>query len=334
MMQILRIVFLTGWFLTAWSLIAEAQDSQWTVCAGDTGIAYFVDGWENSTFNWNVEGGTITHHYGDTILVDWPHVPGSYSITVQETSESGCIGELKTGQVEVVGPVIDLGEDTYICDGEIFDVSPTGEFTSFLWNDGSTGPSFSTGQEGWISLSVTDSIGCILSDSIYLTVNNLPLVDLGKDTTLCGEQELILDGGSDGSFFDWSTGDISQTISIFNDGEQEIWVIVTDDNGCVSGDTIKVESPIDNCLTIPNAISPNGDRINDVWNIDQLNLYPNVEIKIFNRWGELIWVSQKGYPQPWDGTSNGRALPIDSYHYIIDLNNGTRPILGHITIIK
>ena len=85
---------------------------------------------------------------------------------------------------------------------------------------------------------------------------------------------------------------------------------------------------------MPNAISPNGDRINDVWNIDLLYLYPDVDIKIFNRWGETIWVSAKGYPIPWDGTSKGRELPIDSYHYVIDLNNGTKPIIGSVTIIK
>ncbi len=47
-----------------------------------------------------------------------------------------------------------------------------------------------------------------------------------------------------------------------------------------------------------------------------------------------FWISEKGYPQPWDGMSNGKVLPIDSYHYIIDLNNGTKSILGNVTIIK
>ena len=57
------------------------------------------------------------------------------------------------------------------------------------------------------------------------------------------------------------------------------------------------------CLIIPNAISPNGDLINDVWNIGMIELYPSMEVKIFNRWGQSIWRSEKGYPRPWDGTS-------------------------------
>ncbi len=66
---------------------------------------------------------------------------------------------------------------------------------------------------------------------------------------------------------------------------------------------------------------------------DTPQLYPDLEIKIFNRWGQKLWESTRGYPEPWDGRSNGIRLPIDSYHYVIDLNNGSRPIIGTITIV-
>ena len=85
---------------------------------------------------------------------------------------------------------------------------------------------------------------------------------------------------------------------------------------------------------IPNAISPNGDLINDEWNIGLIELYPKLEILIFNRWGQAIWRSEKGYPHPWDGTNNGLPLPIDSYHYIINLHNGSKLIIGNVTIVK
>ncbi|MEI6048212.1 MAG: gliding motility-associated C-terminal domain-containing protein [Bacteroidota bacterium] len=88
------------------------------------------------------------------------------------------------------------------------------------------------------------------------------------------------------------------------------------------------------CLMIPNAISPNGDLINDEWNIGLIELYPKLEILIFNRWGQSVWRSEKGYPRPWDGTSNGSSLPVDSYHYIIDLHNGSKRIFGNVTIVR
>lgn len=88
------------------------------------------------------------------------------------------------------------------------------------------------------------------------------------------------------------------------------------------------------CLIIPEAISPNRDLINDVWNIENTELYPRIEITIYNRWGQALWKSERGYPIPWDGRSRGEELPVDSYHYIIDLNNGSKPIVGSITIIR
>ncbi len=71
-----------------------------------------------------------------------------------------------------------------------------------------------------------------------------------------------------------------------------------------------------------------------MWNIGEIELYPDIEIRIFNRWGETVWRSEKGYPQPWDGRSNGKLLPIDSYHYIIDLGKNRKPIVGNITIVR
>jgi gliding motility-associated-like protein len=88
------------------------------------------------------------------------------------------------------------------------------------------------------------------------------------------------------------------------------------------------------CLIVPNVISPNGDLINDYWNIGMKELYPEMEVKIFNRWGKVVWKSVKGYAQPWDGKSRGAVLPIDSYHYIIDLHNEKKPIIGNVTIVK
>jgi len=49
---------------------------------------------------------------------------------------------------------------------------------------------------------------------------------------------------------------------------------------------------------------------------------------------QIVWKSARGYPNPWDGKSNGSLLPIDSYYYLIDLHNGSKPVTGNITIVK
>jgi gliding motility-associated-like protein len=104
--------------------------------------------------------------------------------------------------------------------------------------------------------------------------------------------------------------------------------------GPVRSGQVYVNVEHDASLIIHNAFSPDGDLINDVWNIGNIGLYPNMVITIYNRWGQPIWKSGAGYPEPWDGKSNGSDLPIDSYHYVIDLHNGTRPIVGFITIVR
>jgi gliding motility-associated-like protein len=111
-------------------------------------------------------------------------------------------------------------------------------------------------------------------------------------------------------------------------------VTVTDLNGCSVKDSVQVKSKTSTCLVIPEAFSPNRDLINDVWNIGNIDAYPKVEITIYNRWGQSVWKSEPGYPHPWDGKSNGVNLPIDSYHYLIELHNGSKPIVGEITIVR
>jgi len=87
-------------------------------------------------------------------------------------------------------------------------------------------------------------------------------------------------------------------------------------------------------LNIPNAFSPNGDGINDVWNIIGKEFFPGIEVTIYNRWGQVVWKSARGYPVPWDGRSRGKTLPVDSYHYLIELHDGTRSIIGNVTLLR
>jgi gliding motility-associated-like protein len=149
-----------------------------------------------------------------------------------------------------------------------------------------------------------------------------------------GQIVLNVTGGVPGSDYMYVWSDNSSSSSLTDIPAGKYKVTVSDLNGCSETESIKVEPLNETCLGIPNAISPNGDLINDVWKIELIDLYPNVEITIYNRWGETVWQSAKGYPVPWDGRSNGRILPVDSYHYIIDLHNGSKLIIGNVTVVR
>ncbi|MDR3694401.1 gliding motility-associated C-terminal domain-containing protein [Mucilaginibacter sp.] len=93
-------------------------------------------------------------------------------------------------------------------------------------------------------------------------------------------------------------------------------------------------NPVNQCIiTIPNAFTPNGDGINDLWDVTALQAYPGCTISIYNRYGVLVYNSVN-YPKAWDGTLNGKKLSAGTYYYIIDLKNGKRPLAGSVTILR
>ncbi|MDT8430761.1 MAG: HYR domain-containing protein, partial [Bacteroidales bacterium] len=308
------------------------------VCAGDTGVTYIVSGWDDSNFEWALDGGMIKQNNGNSILVDWGDIPGEYEISVQEVSVQGCPGEIKQATVLVSVPEINLGDDAFICEGEVFTVAPDGVFASYLWQDGSTLSSFSTNVDGLISCLVTDQNGCTNADEIYLEVYDVPVVEIGNDTSLCGNEFIILDAGTDGEIYRWSTGENSREITVYQ-GYQEIWVEVENEYTCVNSDTLIIEDcDINDYFSdIPTAITPsNGDGINDNWRIQKLEGFPDAVVDIYDRWGRLIWRSEPGYPDPWDGRDlRGKSVPMDSYHYVILLNfmNLDR-VVGSVTVIR
>ena len=86
-------------------------------------------------------------------------------------------------------------------------------------------------------------------------------------------------------------------------------------------------------IAIPNAFTPNGDGINDQWNIPALSNFPNCIVNIYNRYGALLYNS-RGYSKPWDGNYNGSKLPVATYYYVIDLGIKSPKLSGYITLIR
>jgi gliding motility-associated-like protein len=85
-------------------------------------------------------------------------------------------------------------------------------------------------------------------------------------------------------------------------------------------------------IEVPNAFSPNGDGINDRWNIPALNSYLTAEVFVYDRYGREIYRGNNF--RSWDGTNRGKELPVATYYYVIDLKNNLPKLSGWVLLAK
>jgi len=112
-------------------------------------------------------------------------------------------------------------------------------------------------------------------------------------------------------------------------------VSIDDANGCGPIVTRGITVPAPEDLILYDAITPNGDQVNDEWNIHVINCFPDAIVRIFSSWGTRVFESEAGYPVPWNGKFNGKDLPAGTYYYVIDLNgDGSVQMKGTVNIIK
>jgi trimeric autotransporter adhesin len=180
------------------------------------------------------------------------------------------------------------------------------------------------------------------SDTVFHTVTVLapPLVDAGPDITVIKGQSTVLQAKApvgQNLTFQWQPDYGLSNPHILRPMAKPdtsiTYQLEASLNGlCTVNDTVRII--ILSELFIPNSFSPNGDGLNDVWNIPGLaEKYPDCHLKVIDRYGQIIF-STKGFKQPWDGTKNGKQLPIGVYHYLLDLGDGSPKKSGSITLIK
>jgi len=114
-------------------------------------------------------------------------------------------------------------------------------------------------------------------------------------------------------------------------------ISIRDANNCPQNNEIlllTLDESEEDCIRVPAAFSPNGDGFNDVWQIDNLQLFRRCLVQVYNRWGQLLYEGSWD-DEFWDGTYNGNPVPTGAYIYYINLFSGERkPLTGTVTIIR
>ena len=181
-------------------------------------------------------------------------------------------------------------------------------------------------------------MGCQSNGSIDILIHPIPLAFAGEDTTIIRNQkfELLATGGIS---YAWSppatlaTPRNSKT-SATPLNTTMFFVEVTDSNGCKSIYSVKVTVVLAVEYKIPNLITPNGDNMNDAWDLSGIHNIANAKISVYNTQGKLLYQANKNYDNSWEGTeTNGTPLPSETYLYIIEIPNQD-PKRGYLRILR
>jgi len=171
---------------------------------------------------------------GDTAKTIVVSSSGSYSVTVTNS-----LGSARDTVIITVNslPDVDLGNDTFVCDGSSLTLDAGNPGATYYWSTDSITKTIVVG-EGTYSVSVTDIHSCVNTDTVMVTTKPLPVVDIGDDVRICNNDTLVLDALNVGCSYLWSNGDTTQTSAITTSGA--VTVTVTDTNGCSGSETINV----------------------------------------------------------------------------------------------
>lgn len=211
---------------------------------------------------------------------------------------------------------------------------------NYQWSNGDT-VSFVTNLGGGIyAVVITDTYGCEDSASYNIDdLTDLMTIDLFSPT-YTGDHNISQNNENDGSInmtiidgtapfvILWSNGMATEDLLNLQAGAYS--VTVTDANGCASFANIELTEGLP--LEMPTAITPNGDGNNDYFFIRGLEVYPENEIVVFNRWGNIVFKTND-YRNDWEGDSNnGTSLPEGTYFVILKIPSQVNNLKGYIDI--
>ncbi|MCK4748607.1 MAG: gliding motility-associated C-terminal domain-containing protein, partial [Bacteroidales bacterium] len=265
---------------------------------------------------------------------------------VNITDQNGCQYTDNYSVTATVNLRADAGPDTVVCYGAEVTLNGSGG-DEFTWSpeeglnraDIANPLATITDSVSYVLFTRDQASGCSDRDTVTLTVHPDRGISAGQDTTVAPGQTIVLmaAGGQFASYL-WTPPDgldnptAQSTIATIHT-DITYAVTGTTEFGCSESDSMSIS--IATGLKIYTGFTPNGDGVNDFWDIDFIIYYPNATVKVFDRWGKTIF-SSVGYAdnQRWDGKYKGKELPIGTYYYVIDLKDGSEAEKGPVTIVR
>ncbi len=232
-----------------------------------------------------------------------------------------------------------------VCHGDAtqFHITNNANIDSVTWNFGDGGtdrslsPAYSYSNPGTYWVTLTEKFnGGSFTDSIKITTYPLPAINLGDTILLYSGSTINLHAGGGFTEYLWSTGSNDSIINVENQGSY--WAKVKDVHCCFNSDTtfVKVFK-----YFIPNAFTPNGDGVNDLFRVTGLYNNINFNMVVYDRWGQLVFESDN-INTGWDGKIAGNYCPPESYVWVVKISflgqdiitKGDIVFKGTVTIVR
>ncbi len=289
-----------------------------------------------------------------------PTVTTQFSITVSQPGAPATCPPVKRAYVANVEPLprIQLpSRDTTVClDADSVDLNifslPTGVAYQYNWSPATNlrdnisannkffGP---VGNYQYVITATTPVAGCSSKDSFIIRV--VPPFEFQwvspVDTTIRYGDQIQFNSQSEAIYWLWNPvtylSDPIAKSPLATPLESTRYTLVgINQYGCKDSAFVNVKVIYEPNSGLPNAFSPNGDGLNDIFKVENLRYDKLVEFRIFNRYGQMVFETQDGR-KGWDGTFNGKPSPTDVYFYTVKLTlpNGTeRAFKGEVTLIR
>ena len=306
--------------------------------SGNSGICV------GQTLNLNSGGGTAFNWSGPdnfTSILQNPSIThitssssGTYTVIV-----ANALGCSDTADISIVInplPIVSINglANAYCVDANPITLTgtPTGGIFSGLGVAGNTFYPSQAGIGGPYELiySYTDANTCINSDTVLVSVNALPVVNLQSDPSsqfYTGQVVTLTATPSNYSNYNFYIGSnaiqsgISNTYQSVSFVNGDMAVVVATENGCQSADSLLLD-----VKPFPNAFTPNGNGDDDVF-------LKGLDLKIINRWGQQLYSGKEG----WDGTYKTQKVSEGTYYYIvtlIDIDKSIKTLTGSVNVVN
>jgi gliding motility-associated-like protein len=264
---------------------------------------------------------------------------------VSATTAGGYTAKFLSNGCEKLSPVYNLSFNQPIafsilkskagalCYGDQVTLSTNAVASSYLWSTGETTPQIIVSKPGHYTVQLTSPGSCVsiqATDVVILPQVQLAAIDNKTICTIAGDKLRIL---AQTGFVNYNWNGQSTTNNYLDvTAIGGYTLIVTTADGCVAKTTFEVTPWCENVI-VTNTFTPNGDGINDFWEIGGVENDATATVHIYNRYGQIL-VNKKASGYKWDGKLNGKDMPAGTYYYEIKTKNSATPLTGWVAIIR